>query len=223
MDDYGVSTYGERIAAVYDELFPAPDTETTVERLAELAGSGRVLELGIGTGRLSLPLLARGIEVEGIDASEAMVARLRAKPGGDRIPVTIGDFADVAAEGEFALVFVAFNTFFGLLTQEDQVRCFSNVAARLAPGGAFVIGAFVPDLARFDRGQRTSAVQVSVEHVMLEVTRHDLARQRIDSQQVLLSDASGCVSAGEDGARSRSPRPAPTMCRSMSGPGRERA
>ncbi len=138
--------------------------------LVELAHAGPALELAIGTGRLALPLAERGVEVHGIDASEAMVARLRSKSGGERIPVTIGDFADVPIEGRYALVYVVFNTLFALQTQEAQIRCFRNVAACLADGGVFVVEAFVPDLSRFDRG------------------RHHPVEQRVESQHVLLSE-----------------------------------
>src|SRR6266508_2666892 len=122
MEDYGPETYGDRIADVYDTLYSGLDTDGAIEALVELAGAGPVLELAIGTGRLALPLAERGLEVHGIDASEAMVAKLREKPGGDRIPVTMGDFADVAVEGSFSLILIAFNTLFALLTQEDQLR-----------------------------------------------------------------------------------------------------
>jgi SAM-dependent methyltransferase len=166
----------------------AATTEIAVTALAELAGSGPVLELGIGTGRLALPLAARGLSVHGIDASDAMVAKLREKPGGDRIPVAIGDFADVAVDGRFALVFVAFNTFFGLLSQEAQVRCFARVADRLADGGAFVIEAFVPDASRFDRGQRVGVTSLDVDGVQLEVSVHDPVEQRIRSHHVVISN-----------------------------------
>src|SRR6266540_871990 len=131
MEDYGPETYGDRNADVYDTLYSGLDTDGAVETLAELAGSGPVLELAIGTGRLALPLAERGLEVHGIDASEAMVAKLREKPGGDAIPVTMGDFADVGVEGEYSLVFIGFNTFFALPSQEAQLRCFENVAAHL--------------------------------------------------------------------------------------------
>jgi len=130
--EYGPSTYGERIASVYDTWFSLPkDTEPAVEFLAGLAGKGPALELGIGTGRVALPLAARGIEVHGIDASEAMVAKLREKEGGDAIPITMGDFAEVGVEGSYPLVYVVFNTLFALFTQEDQLRCFANVARHL--------------------------------------------------------------------------------------------
>ena len=121
MTEYGPSTYGDRVAEVYDRMpqVLGRDTERAVAMLAELAGAGPVLELGIGTGRLALPLAAKGLTVHGIDASEAMVKKLREKQGGERIPVAIGDFADVAVDGRCSLIFVAFNTFFGLTSQED--------------------------------------------------------------------------------------------------------
>src|SRR4029453_10290605 len=127
MEGYGPETYGERIAEVYDEWFhPPTSAEDTVEFLAGLAGDGPVLELAIGTGRIALPLAAKGIEVHGIDTSEAMVAKLRTKPGGKDIPVTIGDFADVGVQGRYRLIAIVFNTLWALLTQEDQVRCLRN-------------------------------------------------------------------------------------------------
>ena len=189
MQDYDISTYGDRIADVYDEWHAELDPGPAVELLARLAGSGPVLELAIGTGRIALPLAERGLDVHGIDASERMVARLREKPGGDRIPVTMGDFADVGVEGSYSLVFVAFNTFFGLLTQEDQVRCFANVAAHLDDGAAFVLEAFVPDLARFDRGQRVSAMKVELDEVQIDVARHDALAQSVTAQHVVVTES----------------------------------
>jgi SAM-dependent methyltransferase len=188
--DFGPATYGERWAEVYDEwVARLPlDTPGAVEFLAGMAGTGPVLELAIGTGRVSIPLAQRGIEVRGIDASEAMVRKLRAKPGGESIPVTIGDFADVAVEGRFPLIYVVFNTLFALLAQEDQVRCFRNVAEHLSGDGAFVLEAFVPDVARFDRGQRTDAVRVGTDHVYLDAARLDPLAQRVDSQAILIED-----------------------------------
>jgi SAM-dependent methyltransferase len=183
--DYDESTYGDRIADVYDDWYAALDPTAAAATLAELARGGRALELAIGTGRIALPLAARGIEVHGIDASEEMVARLRAKPRGDAIPVTMGDFADVAVEGRYALVFVAFNTFFALLTQSDQVRCFGNVAEHLADGGVFVLEAFVPDLARFDRGQRVNVTRIEADSVMLDVSLHEPVEQRVSSQHIV--------------------------------------
>jgi SAM-dependent methyltransferase len=164
------------------------DTEAAVAFLAELAGSGPVLELAIGTGRVALPLAERGVDVRGIDASEEMVARLRSKPGGASIPITFGDFADVAVEGLHTLVYVVFNTLFALQTQEAQIRCFENVAAHLADEGVFVVEAFVPDLTRFDRQQRVDANRVGLEDVWLDVARHHPEEQRVESQHVRLSE-----------------------------------
>jgi hypothetical protein len=185
---YGPSTYGDRIAEIYDHAYPELPTGETVAFLAELAGSGPVLELAIGTGRIALPLADRGVEVHGLDASEAMVAKLRAKPGGGRIPVTIGDMADVPVEGRFTLVYLIFNTFFGLPTQDDQLRCFRKVAEHLSDDGVFVLEAFFPDLARFDRGQRVSTSKVETDEVWINVDRHHAVDQRVDSMHVVLSE-----------------------------------
>jgi SAM-dependent methyltransferase len=185
MRDYDISTYGERIADVYDEQHRYMGGGE-VDLLAGLAGAGRALELGVGTGRVALPLSERGVEVHGIDASPAMVARLRSKPGGERIQVTVGDFADVAVGGEFALVYVVFNTFFALLTQDEQVRCFRNVAARLAPGGVFLLEAFVPDMRLFEKGQTLRTSGVTADSVSLHSARHDPATQKVVSQQIVI-------------------------------------
>jgi len=186
--DYDASTYGEHIADVYDEWYVGLERDAVVERLAELAGPGPVLELGIGTGRVALPLQERGVEVHGIDASPAMAAKLRAKRGGDRIPLTIADFADVGVAGEFSLIFIVFNTIFALTTQEDQLRCFRNVAGKLAHGGLFVFDAFVPDLGRFDRGQRLALEAIESDGVRVEASRHDPVHQRVVTRHVLVSE-----------------------------------
>jgi SAM-dependent methyltransferase len=189
MEGYSPATYGDRIADVYDALYEqALDTHGAVETLAELAGGGRVLELAIGTGRLALPLAQRGLEVHGVDASERMVEKLRAKPGGDGIAVTMGDFADVPVEGSYGLIFIAFNTLFALLTQEAQLRCFANAARHLTDDGLFVIEAFFPDLARFDRDQRAQATWVDPHRVMLDASRHNPVEQRVDSQHIVITE-----------------------------------
>ncbi len=187
MKDYDLSAYGERIADVYDDWLLSVDPGEAVAALAALAGAGPVLELGIGTGRIGLPLAARGPELHGIDASEAMLARMREKPGGERIATSVGDLADVAVEGRYSLVFVAANTFFGVLTQGNQVRCFENVEAHLLEGGAFVIEAFVPDPGRFDPG-RLSVRQVELESIRIEASRHDPVSQTIDGQAIELRE-----------------------------------
>jgi SAM-dependent methyltransferase len=186
---YDVSTYGERIADVYDHWPRLPaTTERAVEFLAAAAGRGPILELGIGTGRLALPLVQRGFVVHGIDTSPAMIRKLRAKPGGDRITISMGNFADMAIAGRFSLIFVAFNTFFGLLAQDDQVRCFRGIVEHLTDDGVFVIEAFVPDLTRFTHGQRVGATDVGTDAVYLETSVHDPVAQRVRSQHVVITE-----------------------------------
>jgi SAM-dependent methyltransferase len=190
MDEYGPSTYGDRIADVYDAWFhPPTDTQAAVDFLADLATRGPALELAIGTGRIALPLSAKGVEVHGIDASEAMVAKLREKPGGGEIPVTMGDFANVGVDGRFRLIFVVFNTLWALLTQEDQVRCVRNVAKHLTDDGVFVVEAFVPDPARFDRDQRVQTRKVESDRIFLEGSTHDAEHQRVSSQIIVLENS----------------------------------
>jgi SAM-dependent methyltransferase len=149
--------FGEDVAARYDQgLGHWGDAEVvaaTVDFLAELAADGAALELGIGTGRIALPLAQRGVRVHGIDLSEAMVARLRAKPGAEEIRVTIGDFATTRVEGTFSLAYLVFNTILNLTTQDEQVACFQNAAAHLKPGGCFVIEVGVPQLQRLPPDQ----------------------------------------------------------------------
>lgn len=192
VEDYAPSTYGDRIADVYDEWYPessrAGDVAKTVAFLRDLAGGAPVLELGIGSGRIALPLHRTGIEVHGIDASQAMLARLRAKDDSDAIVTSLGDFQEFRFEDRFSLVYVVFNTLFALQTQEEQVLCFRTVAEHLTPDGVFVVEAFVPDLARFDRGQRVSAVESHVDEVQLEVSTHDAIAQRTDSHHVVIRE-----------------------------------
>jgi SAM-dependent methyltransferase len=135
-----------------------------------------------------LPLHAAGVHVEGIDVSPAMVAQLRAKPGGDAVPVTIGNFVDLPVEGEFALIFIAFNTVFQLLTQDDQVRCFENVARHLQPGGQFLVEAFVPDLTRYRNRSNISIETIELDLVQMEVSRIDPVHQRVDTQDLMIAD-----------------------------------
>jgi len=193
MDDYTDSTYGDRIAETYDEhveRIGRGDPSSAVAFLAELAGPEPLLELGIGTGRIALPLKDAGVEVHGIDSSEAMVARLRSKPGGPEIPVTMGPFHDFELDTRFRVIAVPFNTFFGLLSQEDQISCFRAVSRHLAPAGVFVVEAFVPDLTRFTRDQSVTTTFEDVETVLLDVSRHDPVAQRVSSHHVILQDGS---------------------------------
>lgn len=181
--------FGERWADVYDDGLEG-DPGPAVDFLAERAKKGRVLELAIGTGRVALPLARRGIAVEGVEASEAMVDRLRQKPGGSDIPVVIGDMADVPVEGTFTEVYLVFNTLFNLITQERQLDCFRNVASVLEPGGVFVIECFVPDLTRYANGQQVEATAVGEDSVTMRLARLDRARQHFTRQYVTL-DANG--------------------------------
>ena len=175
--------FGEEVAARYDEAigeWSDPNVvEPAVALLAELAGSGAALELGIGTGRIALPLIARGVPVHGVDLSEEMVARLRAKPGGDAIPVTVGDFATTQVDGAFSLAYVVFNTIMNLRTQPRQVACFRNVAAHLEPGGRFVVEIMLPELQRLPRGETYIPFAVAPDHIGLD--EYDLVEQGLTS------------------------------------------
>jgi SAM-dependent methyltransferase len=188
MAGYDESTYGERIADVYDEFFTTPTNALdAVAFLASVAGSRRVLELGIGTGRVALPLAARGLKVSGIDSSARMVEKLREKPGGDAIPVALGNFVDVKVPGQFSLIYVVFSTFFGLFAQEDQIRCFDRVARHLTDDGLFVLEAFVPDVSRFDRGQRTSTIYLDTDTAVIDSAKHDPVTQRVHAAHMIVS------------------------------------
>jgi SAM-dependent methyltransferase len=190
MDGHDASTYGDRIADVYDEWYvPRMDPSAAVDLLTELAGQGSALELGIGTGRVALPLAANGVRVVGIDASQAMIDTLRTKPGGADIDVRIGNFADVDVEGVFSLIYVPFTTFFALLSQAEQIRCMRNVTMHLEPGGWFVLDAFVPDPGRFQNNQAVVAQEVASGHVMIDVARHDPVEQRVDSSHVVITES----------------------------------
>ena len=181
-------SFGEDAAEVYDDSSERGDELATVAFLEDLASGGPVLELAVGTGRIALPLAERGIRVDGIDFSPAMVAKLRAKPGGEEMSVTIGDFADVPVAGTYRLIYVVFNTFFNLLTQDDQVRCFENVAAHLADDASFVVEAFVPAfLIRLRDDQYVAAEAIGVGEVRLDVGRHDPVGQRLDESHVVIS------------------------------------
>lgn len=182
-----VMSFGEEVAKMYDDVQRGDEMEA-VAFLEKLASGGPALELAIGTGRIALPLAARGIRVDGIDISPAMVAQLRAKPGGEEMSVTIGDFADVPVPGAYRLIYVVANTLFNLLTQDDQVRCFENVAAHLTDEGSFVIEAFRPDfLYRLRDHQYVDAEAIEVDEVRLDVARHDPVTQLLEESHVTLS------------------------------------
>ena len=166
------------------------DETAAVAFLGQLAGPGPALELGIGSGRIALPLAARGIRVEGIDISPGTVAQMRTKPEGDKIPVTMGDFTDVRVEGRFRLIYVVWNTLFNLPSQEAQTRCFENVAAHLADDGSFVVEAYVPTfLHRLRNDQYVDAEYIRIDEVRLDVLRHDPSTQMLEESHVTLSAA----------------------------------
>jgi SAM-dependent methyltransferase len=175
--------FGERVAERYDEssaeMFEPAAVDPVVDFLADLAGDGAALELGIGTGRIAVPLAARGVPVHGIDLSEAMVARMKAKPGGEQIPVTIGDFATTTVDERFSVAYLVFNTIMNLTTQDEQVACFQNVAAHLEPGGCFVIEVGVPGLRRLPPGETYKAFTVSATRLGFD--EFDVASQGLIS------------------------------------------
>jgi SAM-dependent methyltransferase len=182
--------FDERVAARYDEsspeMFDPMVVDPAVDFLVELAGNGRALELAIGTGRIALPLSQRGVPVHGIDMSNAMVARLREKPGGADIGVTIGDFATTTVEGPFAVAYLVFNTISNLTTQAAQVACFRNVAAHLEPGGCFVIEVGVPRLQQLPPGE-TLLVNY-VNETKWGFDEFDVARQGLISHHFRSTD-----------------------------------
>lgn len=215
-----IDSYGDAIADVYDELMApvAAETAAAVEFLAGLCPGGRALELGVGTGRVAVPLAARGVRVHGIEASRQMLARLRDKPGGAAVGITVGDFAMVPVAGEFDLVYVVFNTLCALVSQDAQVACLDRAAGRLRPGGRLVVELFVPDRARFDRpgacpsgdpagrpsGDRAGSPSAGpgggwsgrpdgsaprTGQVRLPATRHDPPSQTLTARQVLVTGA----------------------------------
>jgi SAM-dependent methyltransferase len=190
-DDDGY--FPERVAARYDEssaeMFDPAVVDAAVDVLEGLANGGRALELGIGTGRIALPLARRGVAVHGIDLSGAMVARLRAKPGGDAIGVTIGDFAATRVDGTFSVAYLVFNTIMNLTTQAAQVACFRNVAAHLGPGGCFVIEVSVPDLRRLPPGQNAVPFHVSPTRWAFDL--YDTATQAMSSNYVEVTGGRG--------------------------------
>jgi SAM-dependent methyltransferase len=169
-------------------MFEPEFVDPIVDLLVELAGGGRALELGIGTGRIAVPLAQRGVPVHGIDLSQAMVARLREKAGAEEIGVTIGDFATARADGAFAVAYLVFNAIMNLRTQPEQVACFQNVAAQLEPGGCFVLEVMIGDLQRLPPGETSRPFNLSADHVGLD--EYDVADQGLRSHHFSLVDGS---------------------------------
>jgi SAM-dependent methyltransferase len=182
--------FGERVAAVYDEhsasMFDPAVVAPAADRLAQLAGDGRALEFAVGTGRIALPLAERGVPVVGIDNSEAMLARLREKPGAERIEALVGDMATTRVDGDFSLVYLVFNTIFNLTTQDGQVACFENAAAHLGSGGRFVVEARVPELQRLPLGQ--TVLPWRADPTGLSFYVYDVVTQRLSGQHYYVED-----------------------------------
>lgn len=187
MEGYSAETFGALNAEGYDQQHDPGTTDAAVTAIAQLAGSGRVLEFAIGSGRIALPLSQMGIEIAGIEASAPMIDLLKAKPGGAAIEVVQGDMSEAQVAGGFDLVILVFNTLFNITTQTGQLACFANAARHLNPGGRFVVEAFVPDFEDFDGGQRTRTQTVDFGAVRLEAIRHDRAAQVLDMQRITIT------------------------------------
>lgn len=181
-------TFGELNAHDYDLRNDPGTTAEAIALIREIAGTGRVLELAIGTGRIAVPLARAGVDISGVEGSPLMVERLREKPGAEHIPVVIGDIADVAIEGSFDHVFLVYNTLFNLQTQDAQLRCFANVAKRLNRGGTFLVEAFVPDFSSFQNRQRVGIRQMDRDMIWLDAVQHDPVGQLLEFQRVRLSE-----------------------------------
>jgi SAM-dependent methyltransferase len=182
--------FGPRVAERYDEssadMFDPAVVGPAVDFLAELAGDGDALELGVGTGRIALPLAQRGVRVHGIDLSEAMVAKLKEKPGAEDIGVTVGDFATTRVDGTFSVAYLVYNTIMNLTTQDEQVACFRNAAAHLEPGGCFVIEVMVPELQRLPRGETFVPFDVTPTHLGFD--EYDVVGQGLISHHYSIRD-----------------------------------
>jgi SAM-dependent methyltransferase len=182
--------FGEHVAKRFDERYADQASPAVVDPivafLVDLARGAAVLELGVGTGRIALPLAERGVRVHGIDLSEAMVARLRAKPGAEQVAVTIGDFASTTVQGTFAVVYLVANTIMNLTTQDEQVQCFRNAAAHLEPNGCFVVEVLVPRLQRLPAGETFQPFDVGPTHLGFD--EYDVVRQGLVSHHYWIDD-----------------------------------
>tara|TARA_R110002096_G_scaffold436085_1_gene667107 strand:+ start:24614 stop:25351 length:738 start_codon:yes stop_codon:yes gene_type:complete len=189
LSTYDSTTYGDHWASLYDLIeSPSLDTEGAVECLSELSGNGTLLELGVGTGRVALPLVERGFTVHGIEASSAMIEELQKRPGAEELTIIKGDFADIAATTSYSLIFAAYNTFSSLLEQETQIQCLKSAARSLTPSGALVLELAVPDLARLAKEQDVSVRFVDSELVVLHAAQYDLLNQKIVGQTTVTTN-----------------------------------
>lgn len=192
MRGYDDASYGEGFADVYDEWYTGiTDIGTTVATLSALAGNGPVLELGVGTGRLAIPLAATGLQVHGVDSSSAMLQQLAAKPGSDAVHVSLGDMSDDLPAGPFTLAFIAFNTFWNLLTEDRQRGCFTHVQRCLTADGVFVVEASVPDPALHDPPSQVGIRSLAVDRVVLSVTRARVEEQLAEGQFIDITESGG--------------------------------
>lgn len=192
MDALDASSYGEAFADVYDDWYAdISDLQGTLDTVEDLAGGGPILELGIGTGRVALPLAERGLDVHGIDASPAMVACLRAKPGGQDIPVAVGDFANLQDQParHFRVVLAVYNTLFNLASAEAQQRCLIGAARLLCPGGSLVIEAFVPSPDPDGVDAQVTPSAIETDHIVLQVTRRLPHTQTVEGSTVSITEA----------------------------------
>jgi SAM-dependent methyltransferase len=182
--------FGERVAERFDERYALKASPSVVDPivafLADLAGDGAALEFGIGTGRIALPLAQRGVRVHGIDLSDAMLARLHAKPGAEQVGTTVGDFATTPVEGRFSVAYVVANTIMNLTTQDEQVACFQNAASHLEPGGCFVIEVLVPRLQLLPRGETFQPFAVEPDHLGFD--EYDVVSQGLISHHYWIDD-----------------------------------
>ncbi len=194
--------WDESIAAAYDRdhasMFSADTLDPVVDVLVRLAGEGPALEFAVGTGRVALPLVRRGVPVTGIELSESMVAQLRTKADEPQLPVVVGDMASVQVPGTYSLVYLVFNTISNLRTQAEQVACFRNAARHLRPGGRFVVELWVPPVRRLPPGQHAAPMHVSDGHLVVDT--YDLVSQRCTSHHYRRRD-DGTVDYGQGNFR----------------------
>ena len=189
MKNFNNATYGQKIAAIYDSLYSNLKNDEIIEFLNEYSNTNPVLELGIGTGRIALPLQNMGHKIYGIDSSESMINKLKEKPRGKEIQTELTDFENFNLNIKFSLVYVVFNTFFGILTQKGQVNCFKCVSKHLKSDGAFILETFVPDLSRFDRDQRTSVTHIELNKILTEYNIHNRNNQNVICQYHLITES----------------------------------
>ena len=188
MKEFGPATFGQLNADEYDALHNPGTTEESVALIADLADQGRILELAIGTGRMALPLAARGLDVSGFDASPEMLDILKSKPGGTDIPTWVADMASFELDQQFDFAFLVFNTLYNLTTQKEQVSCFQHVAKHLKSGGKFLVEAFLPSREKFEQDQAVRTKFVGFDRVWLEAVQHDAVKQSLNYQRIRIDE-----------------------------------